>query len=282
MARMLAQNVLGSTSRANIAKAKKWITDVTSISALIGEHSDLLDYIASPGRSSFKSNPEYGGSIDSSTICAKRRLQTGTIDAIQRALPDYVMTAEDFLRIRRMMKDRGYEVSCGLCFVESSRKNIAKYASQFMKEWNSQHPENKVNMTQINTVMGLEDTRINNKEVYAAYEKFMNKLAQRKPKLFEMRSEYDNDIIKHFRNDDSVEEKNKRGGMRINSFSDFEIVHLIDMMQVIMDMSNVGLAGQAYTKVREFAEALGPTGLKINMSMIAAGVDENGRISGLF
>ena len=278
MARMLAKNVLGSESKENIAKATKWIQDVTSISAMIADNPDLLDYIASPGRSSFKSNPEYGGSIDSSTICAKRRLQTGTIDAIQRAMPDYVMSAEDFLQIRRMMKDRGYEVSCGLCFVESSRKNIAKYASQFMREWNSQHPENKVNMTQINTVLGLEDTRINNKEVYDAYEKFMNKLAQRKPKLFEMRSEYDNDIIKHFRNDDSVAEKNKRGGLRINSFSDFEIVHLIDMMQVIMDMSNVGLAGQAYTKVREFAEALGPTGLKINMSMIAAGVDENGRI----
>ena len=278
MAKMLARNVLGKETKANIAKAKKWIADVTSICALIGDKSDILDYVASPGRSSFKSNPEYGGSIDSSTICAKRRLQTGTIDAIQRAMPNYVMTAEDFLQIRRMMKQRNYEVSCGLCFVESSRKNIAKYASQFMREWNSEHPDNKVNMTQINTVLGLENTRINNKEVYDAYEKFMNKLAQRKPKLFEMRSEYDNDIIKHFRNDDSVSEKNKRGGMRINSFSDFEIVHLIDMMQVIMDMSNVGLAGQAYTKVREFAEALGPTGLKINMSMIAAGVDENGRI----
>ena len=282
MAKILAQNVLGSKSKENVAKAKKWIEDVTSISALIGD-KDILDYVASPGRSSFKSNPEYGGSIDSSTICAKRRLQTGTLDAIQRAMPNYVMAAEDFLQVRRMMKEKGYEVSCGLCFVESSRKNIAKYASQFMNEWNSQHPDNKVDMTQINTVLGLEDTRLNNKEVYDAYEKFMNKLAQRKPKLFEMRSEYDNDILKHFKNgdnikDESVKEKNKRGGMRINSFSDFEVVHLIDMMQVIMDMSNVGLAGQSYTKVREFAEALGPTGLKINMSMIAAGVDENGKI----
>lgn len=278
MARMLAKNVLGSYSKENLEKAARWIQDVTSVSAMIADRSDVLDYIPSEGRTSFKSNPEYGGSIDSSTICPKRWLQSGTIDAIQRALPDYAMTAEDFLQVRRMMKDRGYEVSCGLCFVESSRKNIAKYAAQFMNEWNSQHPDNKTNMIEINTVLGLEETRANKPEVYAAYEKFMNKLAQRKPKLFEMRSEYNNDIIKHFRNDSSVEEKNKRGGMRINSFSDFEIVHLIDMMQVIMDMGNVGLAGQAYTKVREFSEALGPTGLKINMSMIAKGVGEDGRI----
>lgn len=278
MAEELAVNVLKGKTQENIAKAKKWIKDVLSIARLIEKSRDLLDYVASPGRSSFKSNPEYGGSIDSSTLCPKRWWQTGTIDAIQRAMPDYALTAEDYLRIRNMMKERGYEVSCGLCFVESSRKNIAKYAYQFMNEWNSQHPDNKVNMVQINTVLGLEETRTKNPEVYEAYEKFMNKLAQRKPKLFEMRSEYNNDILKHFKNDSTVAEKNKNGGMRINSFSDFEIVHLIDMMQVIMDMSNVGLAGQAYTKVREFAEALGPTGLKINMSMIAKGVGEDGRI----
>jgi hypothetical protein len=49
-------------------------------------------------------------------------------------------------------------------------------------------------------------------------------------------------------------------------------------MQIIMDMSRVGLAGQAYTKVPEFAKAFGDTGLKINLSLIAKGVDENGRI----
>ena len=283
MAENLALHVLGDDSPENIEKAKKFITDINSISDYIGNHADILDYIASEGRSSWKSNPEYGGSIDSSTLCPKRWWQTGTIDAIQRELPDYALTAEDFLRIRNMMKERNYEVSCGLCFVESSRKNIAKYAKQFMNEWNSQNPDNKVNMIQINTVLGLEDTRQKRPEVYAAYEKFMNKLAQRKPKLFEMRAEYNNDILKHFQNEteedkEKVKEKNKNGGIRINSFSDFEIVHLIDMMQVILDMANVGLAGQAYTKVREFAEALGPTGLKINMSMIAKGVDENGRI----
>ena len=42
---------------------------------------------------------------------------------------------------------------------------------------------------------------------------------------------------------------NARGGLRIQSFSDFEIANMLDMMQVLMDMSRVGLAGQAYTKV---------------------------------
>ena len=49
-------------------------------------------------------------------------------------------------------------------------------------------------------------------------------------------------------------------------------------MQVITDMARVGLAGQAYTKVPDFAWALGDTGLKINLSLIAKGVDADGHV----
>ena len=77
-----------------------------------------------------------------------------------------------------------------------------------------------------------------------------------------------------------MEEKNLNGGIRLQSFSDFEIAHLIDMMQVVMDMSNVGLMSQAYTKVPEFAEVFGDTGVKINLSLIAKGdgLDANGNL----
>ena len=259
-------------------KAKKWINDVNSISAIILGDKLRLDYTptAVEGATAFKSNPEYGGSIDMSTICAKRRLATGTLDAIQERLGDAVLTKDDFLRIREVMKERNYEVACGLCFVESSRKNLAKYTAQFLAEFNASHPDNQVSMTDFNTVDGLERTRVSNKEAYAAYEKFMNKLAQRKPKLFEKRTEYQHEILKKFKKDTTVSIKNLNGGLRLQSFSDFEIVHLIDMMQVITDMASVGLAGQAYTKVPDFAWALGDTGLKINLSLIAKGVDADG------
>lgn len=261
-------------------KAAKWIDDVNSIAAIILDNKARLDYIptAVEGVSAFKSNPEYGGSIDMSTICAKRRLATGTLDAIQRALGDAVLTKDDFLHIREMMKERKYEVACGLCFVESSRKNLSKYTKQFLDQFNATHPDNQVSMTDFNTVDGLERVRLLNQEAYGEYEKFMNKLAQRKPKLFEKRTEYRHEILQKFKKDTTVGVKNINGGLRLQSFSDFEIVHLIDMMQVITDMASVGLAGQAYTKVPEFAWALGDTGLKINLSLIAKGVDEDGNL----
>ena len=270
---------LAAKTGVTVSKATKWLDDVNSIASMILSDPLRLDYISSEFGSSFKSNPEYGGTVDMSTLCPKRRLATGTLDAIQDRLGDVALTRDDFLRLRAMMAERGHEVACGLCFVESSRANLSKYNKQFIDLYNATHTDqDPVTMGELNTIDGLENIRSERPDVYAEYEKFMNKLAQRKPKLFEKRTEYDGEILKKFRKDTSVDAKNRNGGLRLQSFSDFELVHLIDMMQVITDMANVGLAGQAYTKVPDFAWALGNTGLKINLSLIAKGVDENGKL----
>ena len=262
----------------SVRTAKKYIDNINSVAKMIADDRVRLDYEASPGRSSFVSNSEYGGSLDFSTICKKRRLLTGTLEAIQRALPNTALTADEILSIRRMMADKGYEVSCGLCYVEGSRAKMGVYTKEFLEEYAKSGAEYVPNMAEMNTATGQERIRSEHPEVYEAYEKYMNKLAQRKPKLYQLATEYQGEIRKKFKGKGSVEEKNKNGGMRLQSFSDFEIIHLIDCMQAIMDMSEVGLAGQAYTKVPDFAWALGDTGLKINLSLIAKGVDANGNI----
>lgn len=269
---------LSAVLKISKAKALKYIGDINAIAKLIADDRGRLDYEASPGRSSFVGNSEYGGSIDFSTICKKRRLLTGTLEAIQQALPNTALTAEEILSIRKMMADKGYEVSCGLCYVEGSRANMGKYTKEFLEEYAATNPEYLPNMAEMNTATGQETIRREHPEVYAAYEKYMNKLAQRKPKLYQLATEYQGEIRNKFKGKGSVEGKNLNGGMRLQSFSDFEIIHLIDCMQVIMDMAEVGLAGQAYTKVPDFAWALGGTGLKINLSLIAKGVDANGNL----
>ena len=273
-------------------KALKFIDDVNSIAKIIAEDQARLDYEASPGRTSFVGNTEYGGSIDFSTICKKRRLYTGTIEAIQKAMPNQALTVEEMLRIRRMMKDRGYEVSCGLCYVEGSRTKMGEFSSEFIELYKKHNPDAEwiPNMVDVNTPDGVETMRQEHPEVYKAYEYFWNHYgtlqkgdknlfaSQQKPKLYQTATAYNGEILRKFKNSKTVEKKNTAGGLRLQSFSDFEIIHLIDNMQVIMDMSRVGLAGQAYTKVPDFAWALGNTGLKINLSLIAKGVDENGNI----
>lgn len=275
----------------SVQQAKDYIDDINSIARMISEDRNRLDYFSSPMRSSFISNAEYGGSFDFSTLCKKRRLLTGTFTAIQKALPNTALTANEILDIRNKMKEAGLEVSCGLCYVEGSRANMGQFAKEFLRLYKQYYPTAwQPNMADVNTPDGIEWVRINHPECYEQYEYFWNHYgtlkpgdknlfaSQQKPKLYQLHTEYNGEVLLNFKGDAKIEEKNKNGGVRLQSFSDFEIVHLIDCMQIIMDMSRVGLAGQAYTKVPEFAWALGDTGLKINLSLIAKDVDANGKL----
>ena len=272
-------------------KALSYINDINSIARIIANDRARLDYEASSFGSAFVSNVEYGGSFDYTTLCKKRRIYTGTFTEIQKRLNDVALTPEDILKIRNLMIEEGIEATCGLCYVEGSRANMGKFAKEFIKLYKRDNPLAWIpNMADVNTPDGVEKMRINHPEVYEQYEYFWNhygKLkdsdpalfaSQQKPKLYEARKEYKGEILEHFKDKTAIEKKNRNGGIRMQSFSDFEIVHLIDTMQVIMDMSTVGLAGQAYTKVPEFAKAFGNTGLKINLSLIAKGVDADGNL----
>ena len=280
------KNALGLS----LKKAKDYIDSVNSISRMIVQDKMRLDYTET-GLSPFISNAEYGGSFDYTTLCKKRRLLTGTFSAIQNALKNTALTAAEILEIRKMMDDAGLEVSCGKCYVEGSRAQMGVFARKFIDLYEKYNPGAWIpNMADVNTPDGVERMRVEHPEAYEQYEYFWNHYgtlkkgdpnlfaSQQKPKLYQMRSAYDGEILKYFKADSKIEEKNRNGGIRMQSFSDFEIVHLIDAMQTIMDMSRVGLNGQAYTKVPEFALALGATGLKINLSIDAWGVDENGKL----
>ena len=272
-------------------KALKYIDDINSIAKMIADARTRLDYEASPFGSAFVSNVEYGGSFDFTTLCKKRRLFTGTFSEIQKKLRNTALTPDDILKIRNMMIERGLEATCGLCYVEGSRANMGKFSQEFIRLYKRDNPNAWIpDMADVNTPDGVESMRINHPEAYEQYEYFWNhygKLkesdpalfaSQQKPKLYEARKEYKGEILKSFSKGETVTKKNLNGGIRMQSFSDFEIIHLIDTMQIIMDMSRVGLAGQAYTKVPEFARAFGNTGLKINLSLIAKGVDADGKL----
>ncbi|MEE1171706.1 MAG: hypothetical protein U0K87_05065 [Ruminococcus sp.] len=282
---------LATSVGVSIKKATEYIDNVNSIARVIANDRARLDYESSSFGSAFVSNAEYGGSFDFTTLCKKRRIYTGTFSEIQKRIGDNVLYPEDILKIRNMMIEGGIEATCGLCYVEGSRANMGKFSKEFIRLYKRDNPGAWIpSMVDVNTPDGVEQMRINHPEAFDSYLHFWNhygKLkdsdpalfaSQQKPRLYEARKEYKGEIIENFKNEKAIAKKNLNGGIRMQSFSDFEIVHLIDTMQIIMDMSRVGLAGQAYTKVPEFADAFGNTGLKINLSLIAKGVDENGNL----
>ena len=304
----------------DIETAYKYIDDINSVARLIADDRVRLDYDPNidEGATVLKPNSDYKYSVDMSTLCAKRLLTTGTFDAIQRKLPNTVFTSEDIVALREMMLKRGYEVACGICYVESTRREMGRITQDFINSYIESQKTGKP-ITRINssgkavelrktidekastvdkttdkfyaekdytpTLADLNTTDIDvvKKEhplVYEAYLNFMNARGQAKPKLLETRAEYKGEILKHFKTKTAVNARNNAGGLRLQSFSDFEVPHLIDMMQIVMDMSRVGLKSQAYTKVPAFAEVFGNTGVKINLSLIAkgSGLDANGNL----
>lgn len=302
------------------ADAERYINNINSIAKMIADDRARLDY--EPNMDEFatvlKSNSEYKWTLDMSTLCAKRLLFTGTFDAIQKALPNTVFDSDDIVGLRSLMMSRGYEVACGICYVESTRREIGTITADFIERYKESQKTGKP-ITRVNSqgkVVELKKTKdqmgttadkstdrfiadkdytptladlnttdidIVKKEhplVYEAYLNFMNARGQAKPKLLETRAEYKGEILKHFKSKSAVKSRNDAGGLRLQSFSDFEVAHLIDMMQVTLDMSRVGLMSQAYTKVPAFAEVFGDTGIKINLSLIAkdSGLDADGNL----
>lgn len=305
---------LAKATGVSVQQATDWIDSVYSVAAIIGDDKVRLDYEANRNNTSLKPNSEYDFSLDFSTLCAKRLLFSGTMDAIQSALPNTPLTSEDFVHLREIMKDSGYEVACGICYVESTRREFSTISEGFVEQYRKAQAEGtnikKVNasgqtkdlttskgiensdpnrfvypeegftptLADLVTAEGIDRLQAEHPEVYKAFTAYMNARGQQKPKMIETRTDYRGEILNMTKG--QVSRRNSHGGLRIQSFSDFEVPHLIDMMQAVYDMASMGLKGQAYTKVPSFARAMGQTGIKINLSLIAKGdgVDANGKL----
>lgn len=78
-----------------------------------------------------------------------------------------------------------------------------------------------------------------------------------------------------------IDQMNEESGFRHQSWSDFQIIHLLDTMASIIELSQRKAKMHAYTKVPMFVELVGRTGMMINMSLIPAGdigIDADGHL----
>jgi len=264
-----------------------WISDVNSVASIVASDKTRLDFEADPDQVMLKNNEEYYKTLDASTLCAKRLLYQGTFNAIQHRLPGTVMTSDRLLDLLNMMKDAGYETPCGICYVESRRRHLGKFADQWLngrpatkdqKAWAPYSGDYIPTLDELTTTDGLAKLKANHPETYQDFVDKMASLGSSNPKIVELRTDYRGDIRKI--NKATAEKIRRIGGLRVQSFSDFETPHMLDMMQAVLDMTSKNLTSQAYTKVPNFAWVFGDTGIKINLSLIAEGngLDENGNL----
>ena len=247
-------------------RVDKWIKDTNSVASVIAADRDRLDFEAADNQVMLKDNQEYIKTLDASTLCAKRLVYQGTFDAIQHRMPNTMLSSDDLIDLLNLMKEHGVQTPCGVCYVESRRRHLGKFAQDWL---NSYKGEYKPNLDEVTTSDGLEALRKSHPQAYKDFVDAMNKKGSSNPKVVQLRTEYRNEILSltpaQIRKIEAI------GGLRVQSFSDFETPHMLDMMQAVMDMSAKGLHSQAYTKVPNFAWVFGDTGIKINLSLIAEG-----------
>lgn len=257
--------------------ALNYVNNLHTIASI--EANNIALQYEDTGLSSWVSNSDYGGNFDFSYLCPKRLVYTGTVAEIRKHF-NKILNPTRFLAIRRFLIDAGHEAPCTYCYVESRRVHSDSYIQDFLDK----NPQYGLTLAQLTNADELEKLRREWIETgkdngYRAYEKAMNSLSQRSFKALEKRRAYRGEILNHKEfNKSEVERINRNRGLRFFAFSDFEVPHLLDLMQIITDMSVRRLAGFAYTKQANFVEVFGGTGLKINMSCVAKGVDENGKI----
>ena len=296
------------------AKAKRWVKSETSLAPIILDenNSPYLNYEGDDRYTAIKKDSDYPqGTVDFNNICRKRIAFTNVYQRIQKAYPNVIITGEDLAKIRQIMKDNGYEVACGLCYVEDRRQLLGEIANFFIEELNSNfdgyihgrttsepakeridpNKEKKaqnyrnilgndvkedLNIYDLITLDGSEALAQEHPGIYAAFLRFNADRGQAAGNLFQGYAEYKREI--QYWNDKKVAKVNANGGLRIFSYSDFEAHHLIDLVQIILDCAKRGVMIQGYTKVPAFARAIANTNIKMNRSLIPLG--DTGMVDG--
>ena len=82
--------------------------------------------------------------------------------------------------------------------------------------------------------------------------------------------------------DSVIQYANQESGFRHQSWSDFQVIHMLDTMAAVIELAQRRAKMHAYTKVPAMVEMCGNTGMMINMSLIPhgnTGLDVNGNLS---
>lgn len=269
----------------------------------------VATYEADDRYQAIKQNSDYPqGTVDLSNLCPKRSVFTWMISRLQEKYPDRLFDAVQLAEMRGILEKADIQVACALCFVEDRRQKVGEIADIYKNMWKdaveSGRPLTKTNANgerkpmkitkRVAGIYGVEsgkylyatDTYIPNQydlttyegfkklqvvhpQVAMGFEMYNNSRGQQAARLIEGRAEYKRQILDW--SDKKVKQVNDAGGLRIFSFSDFEVAHLVDIIQIIIDCSAKGVKIQGYTKIPAFAKLVRNTGIKLNRSLIPKG-----------
>ena len=133
----------------------------------------------------------------------------------------------------------------------------------------------KMSIDDFTSAKGLENLAKNHPDIFDAYTSFVRNATHSKG--------IENDTWWRAGDAESIGDAlianmNAENGLRSQSWSDFQVIHLLDYIAATIELSTKGAKRQSYTKVPDYVKLLGNTGDMINMSLIPESVF-NGKLS---
>lgn len=232
-------------------------------------------------------------SFDASSMCVKRLSAAKTAKVAEDAL-GRPLTVDEQLALISLYRAAGKDAPCVHCYVESNRRKATQavgvardivFTGNVPARWGKDRKAKAqaavdefkaagLTLEDIKADYVLDPARSNTDEAKAAKEQFpaiydfMNSEAlatkQNQVKLYE---EYRGELLDM--TPEQVELLNGYAGIRFFSSSDFQVEHLVDLVQAMWDMKAMGAKSHAYTKVPMYVRIFGNSGQKINMSCFA-------------
>ena len=164
--------------------------------------------------------------------------------------------------------------------LESPLKSMLKADAEFVREAKkkaklsyvlTEHEQSeldaalKMDISNFTSAKGLENLAKEHSDIFDAYTSYIRNATRSKG--------LENDVW--WRAGDSeaigdalIAKMNAENGLRSQSWSDFQVIHLLDYVAATIELSTKGAKRQSYTKVPDYVKLLGNTGDMINMSVI--------------
>lgn len=187
---------------------------------------------------------------------------------------EYKQKVEDMAS--KMKVKLGYKADTKLKDMKpSDKKKVNEAKQKMMKEYTPTAEEqeiiaraNALDNAEFLSQDGLTRLNINEPAIYDAFVSHVRNAT--KSKALEGGVPYYYGDSKSV-SDSLIEAMNAENGLRHQSWSDFEVIHLLDTIAAVIDLSVRKAKVQSYTKVPAFVHVNGNTGMMINLSLIPAG-----------
>ena len=201
-----------------------------------------------------------GGSIKEKIANAETKAR----QTLQKKYPDGLIGKND-VKLDALTAKLSHMKTADAEFIRDAKKKAKESYKLTEHEQAELDSAMKMSVNDFTSAKGLENLAKNHPDLFDAYTSFVRNATHSKG--------IENDTWWRAGDSESIGDNliaqmNAENGLRSQSWSDFQVIHLLDYIAATIELSTKGAKRQSYTKVPDYVKLLGNTGDMINMSLI--------------